>query len=184
MRWTSLVLGIAIAGCAGPSYDTSPHGPFVADPPSVYVAKVKNILVGEPPTAAEIAAVTADPDALPGLIDQWMQLPAYQQKMMVFFELAFQQTQISAADFVDIMPPNGLGGGRSIPLLVQNARESFARTVLAYTQAGRPLTDAFTTHQLMMTPALEQLYAYLDEHTADNTGKLTDAFAQANPALT
>jgi hypothetical protein len=176
---------VAIAACTGgPTYDTGSNTPFTPDPPAVYVAKVKNILVGLPPTSDEIAAVTADPEALGGLIDGWMQLPQYQQKMMVFFELAFQQTQITAADFIDIMPPNGLGNGRSTPLLVQNARESYARTVLAMTQAGQPLTDAFTTHELMMTPALMQLYAYLDEHTADNNGKLNDAFAKANPTLT
>jgi hypothetical protein len=182
MRWTALV--VAAAACTGPSYDTSIKTPFTPNAPAVYVAKVKNILVGLPPTDVEIQAVTADPNALPGLIDQWMQLPQYDAKMMVFFELAFQQTQISATDFVDIMPPNGLGNGRSVPLLVQNARESYARTVTSFVKAGRPLTDAFTTHQLMMTPALMQLYAYLDEHTADNAGKVTDNFVKANPSLT
>src|ERR1051325_10687340 len=54
-------------------------------PPQAYVAKVKNILVGLPPTDAEVAAVVADPAALGGLVDQWMQLPEYQQKMLVFF---------------------------------------------------------------------------------------------------
>src|SRR5258706_5312243 len=160
MRGTCSLVLIAAAACTGPTYDTSIPVPFTPDSPTVYVAKVKNILVGLPPTDDEIAAVTADPQALGGLIDGWMLLPQYQQKMMVFFELAFQQTQISAPDFVDIMPPNGLGNGRAVPLLVQNARESYARTVLAMTQQGRPLTDAFTTHQLMMTPALMQLYAY------------------------
>jgi hypothetical protein len=183
MRWTAAL--IAIAACTGPTYDTSPPAvPFDPNPPSVYVAKVKNILVGLPPTDAEIAAVNADPTALGGLIDGWMQLPQYNDKMMVFFELAFQQTQISQVDFTDIMPPRGLGNGKSIPLLVQNARESYARTVLALVSQGRPLTDAFTTHQLMMTPALMQLYAYLDSHTADNNAKITDAFAKANPTLT
>jgi len=182
MRWTALV--VAVAACTGPSYDTTTKTPFTPNSPAVYVAKVKNILVGLAPTDAEIQAVTADPNALTGLIDQWMQLPQYDAKMMVFFELAFQQTQISAADFVDIMPPTGLGNGKSVPLLVQNARESYARTVTSFVKAGRPLTDAFTTHQLMMTPALMQLYAYLDEHTADNAGKVTDGFAKANAGLT
>jgi hypothetical protein len=171
-----------LLGCTGPTYDTRP--PFVADPPSVYVAKVKNILVGLPPTDAEVAAVVADPDALGGLIDGWMQLPEYQAKMMVFFELAFQQTQITQADFVDIIPPNGLGNGASIPLLVQNARESFARTVLAMTAADQPLTDAFKTKRLMMTPALMQLYAFLDGRRADDAGKITDTFAKANQTVT
>ena len=67
---------------------------FSAVPAYVYVAKVKNILVGLPPTDAEIAAVTADPTQLKTLIDQWMLLPEYTAKMQVFFELAFQQTQV------------------------------------------------------------------------------------------
>jgi hypothetical protein len=127
--------------------------------------------------------VTADPSKLGGLIDSWMQLPQYQQKMMVFFELAFQQTQISATDFVDIVPTQGLGAGRMVPLLVQNTRESFARTVLELTRQGRPLTDAFTTHQLMMTPALMELYAFLDTRQVNDAAQVNDLFATANKGL-
>jgi hypothetical protein len=156
---------------------------FVPDPPSVYVAKVKNILVGLPPSEAELAQVTADPSTLGALIDDWMKLPEYQQKMMVFFELAFQQTQIAAADFVDIVPPNGLGVGRGIPLLVQNVRESFARTVLQLTTDGQPLTEAFTTKRLMMTPALMELYAFLDTRLVNNNARINDTFAVANTGL-
>lgn len=178
-----LVAGLtsALGACTGPTYDHTE--PFVGDPPSVYVAKVKSILVGLPPTDAEIAKVTADPDALPALIDGWMALPEYQRKMMVFFELAFQQTQITGANFVDIAPPNGLGNSKSVPLLVQNARESFARTVLELNRRGMALTDAFKTKQLMMTPALMLLYGFLDVRQAANDGKVTDAFAKANPGL-
>src|SRR5882762_9265219 len=98
-----VALIVAAAAWAGCGNDTSGGGDdsgptFVPDPPSVYVAKVKNILVGLPPTDGEIAQVTADPKALDGLIDGWMALPEYQQKMMVFFELAFQQTQIAPTD--------------------------------------------------------------------------------------
>ena len=181
-----LAAALCLAGataCTGPSYDTSVHPAFTADVPSVYVAKVKNILVGLPPTDDEIKAVVDDPTALAGLIDTWMALPQYQQKMMVFFELAFQQTQISAADFIDTIPNFGIGGGASTPLLVQNIRESFARTVVASTMAGEPLTNAFSTTKVMMTPALMQLYAFLDARRADNATKVTDLFAKANPGL-
>jgi len=183
MRGTTLTVAVcaSLAGCAGPTYDTSP--PFVPDSPSVYVAKVKNILVGLAPTDAEVAAVTADPTALTGLIKGWMALPEYQNKMMVFFELAFQQTQIGVTDFVDSAPPNGIGKGTQLPLLVQNARESFARTVLGFTSDGQPLTTAFTTKQVMMTPALMQMYAYFDAHRADDNAKVTDSFAKQNPKL-
>ena len=176
----ALLLGAA--SCTGPSYDNTT--PFVGDTPEVYVAKVKNILVGLPPTDDEIAAVDKDPNALPGLIDTWMATPEYQQKMMVFFELAFQQTQITAANFIDIMPPNGLPGERQSPLLVQNVRESFARTMLELTSKGQPLTDAFKTKRLMMTPALMQLYAYFEVHQANDAAQITDSFAKANPTLT
>ncbi len=173
---------VAAASCTGPAYDNTVA--FAGDPPEVYVAKVKNILVGLPPTDAEIAAVTQDPTALAPLIDGWMATPEYQAKMQVFFELAFQQTQITQANFIDIAPPNGLGNARQIPLLVQDTRESFARTVLALDAQGKPLTDAFGTKQLMMTPALMQLYAYLDGHQANDNGQITDTFARANPTVT
>jgi hypothetical protein len=181
-----VALAAAGAGCGNDRAggdDSGSNTPFVADPPSVYVAKVKNILVGQPPTDDEVAQVTADPSKLGGLIDGWMASPEYQKKMMVFFELAFQQTQITATDFVDIVPTQGLGAGRMIPLLVQNTRESFARTVLELTKQGRPLTDAFTTKQLMMTPALMELYAFLDTRQVNDAAQVNDLFAAANKGL-
>jgi hypothetical protein len=183
-----VVAAAAALGCGNDTAgdtggDDDDDSSFVPDPPAVYIAKIKNVLVGLPPTDDEIAAVTADPKALGGLVDGWMQLPQYQQKMMVFFELAFQQTQITAADFVDIVPPNGLGVGRAIPLLIQNVRESFARTVLQLNAEGRPLTDAFTTRRLMMTPALMELYAFLDTRQVNDNAGVNDIFARANQGL-
>src|SRR5262245_64882583 len=107
MRWP-LPLIFAI-GCA--STHVEPEIPFEPDPPMVYVAKVKNLLVGLPPTDAEVDAVIADPAALGGLIDEWMKQPEYQRKMLRFFQLAFQQTQITRASFIDISP-FGLGLSR------------------------------------------------------------------------
>jgi hypothetical protein len=177
----TLVLGF---GCAKNS-NNSDMGPppFQVDSPQVYVAKVKQILVGLPPTDDEVAAVTADPTALGGLVDQWMATPQYTDKMMVFFQLAFQQTQITTADFTDMIPQQGLGVGGQIPLLLQNIKESFARTVLAEVAAGQPLTNSFTTRQLMMTPALMELYAFLDTRHVDDNAKITDLFTNANPTL-
>jgi len=171
-------------GCSQPMATVADGGlPFQADPPTVYVAKVKDILVGLPPTDDEIAAVTADPNALKGLVDQWMTMPEYQAKMQVFFELAFQQTQITSADFTEMIPPTGLGVGAQIPYLLQNIRESFARTVLALVNAGQPITEAFHTRQLMMTPALMELYAFLDTRTVDDKAAIADSFDAANQTL-
>ncbi len=166
--------------CGAPSSSGAPA--FAYEPPSVNtaVAKVKNLLTGMPPTDAEIAAVVADPKALPGLVDSWLKLPQYTEKMRVFFSLAFQQTQITAADFVDLIPPNGING-QATALLVQDCRESFARTVLELDAQGDSFTNAFTTHRYMLTPALMEYLAMTDARHADNNGKVIDDWATAHP---
>lgn len=171
---------LAFVACGAPSAPQDAGATFEAVSPAAAVAKVKYLLVGLPPTAAEVQAVTADPAAMSTLVDGWMRLPQYDQKLRVFFELAFQQTQISTANLQDLVPPNSLPGNAT-PLLVQNLRESFARTVLALDAAGRPFSEVFTTHQLMMTPALMQLYAFLDVRHTDDTAKQNDVWFKANP---
>jgi hypothetical protein len=157
--------------------------PTEVSPPSVYVAKVKNILVGLPPTQAEVKAVEDDPTRLAALVDDWMKLPQYQTKMLRFFELAFQQTQVEVVDFADQTFPKQMSTNRATtPLIVQNATESFARTVLELISQGRPLTDALTTRSFMMTPALMELYAFLDAWQVDDAGKTTDRFRIAYPS--
>lgn len=159
--------------------------PFEPAQAMSYVAKVKNLLLGLPPTDAEVSAITADPTQLQALIDGWLQQPQYLQKMQRFFELAFQQTQITAADFADQAYPGAIDiNGSTTPLLVQNTEESFARTMLAQMAAGQPLTSGLTTHQFMLTTALKELYAFLDVWEVDDGGKVTDRFKQANPNLT
>jgi hypothetical protein len=150
----------------------------------VYVAKVKNILLGLPPTDDEVQQIAADPTQFKALIGTWMQAPEYQEKMLRFFELAFQQTQVSAVDFADQAYPRQISiNSTTTPLLVQNAQQSFARTMLELISQGRPLTDATTTNQFMMTTAMKELYAFLDVWEVDDNGKVTDRFRQANPAL-
>jgi hypothetical protein len=158
---------------------------FEAVPPSVYVAKVKNLLVGTPPTQDEIQTVATDPTQLKTLIDGWMQLPEYTAKMKVFFELAFQQTQVSMVDFADQAYPRQASiNATTTPLLLQNAVESFSRTVLAMNAQGTALNDAMTTTSFMMTPALMELYAFFDAWQVDDAGTVTDRFKTANPKLT
>ncbi len=164
--------------------DTPPVPPFQADPPSVYVAKVKNILVGLPPTEAEVAAVTADPTKLSSLIDGWMALPQYAAKMLTFFQLAFQQTQVGQTEFAD-QTPGAVArfvSGSTNPLLLQNVTESFARTALALAAEGRPFNEAISTPRFMMTPALMQFYAFLDVNQINDSGKQVDRLAQAFPS--
>ncbi len=162
-----------------------PPPPFQADLPFTYVAKVKNLLLGLPPTDDEVQQVVADPGALPGLIDGWMMRPEYTEKMMRFFQLAFQQTQISVLDFSDQSYPRNIAiNTTTTPLLVQNAQESFARTMVELVAEHHPLTESATTQTFMMTTALKELYAFLDVWHVDDGGIVTDRFSQANPNLT
>jgi hypothetical protein len=170
-----------LTASAGPSSaDGGPAMPFVADPPSVYVAKVKDILVGLPPTDQEIAAVAGDPNGLGSLVDGWMKMPEYDQKMLRFFELAFQQTQVTSTDFADQAYPKQIGiNPYTVPQLTQNAQESFARTMMQLLAQGAPLTAGMTTQQVMMTTAMKELYAFLDAWEVDDNGTVTDHFRQA-----
>jgi len=156
--------------------------PFSAAAPVTYVAKVKNILVGLAPTDDEIKAVTADPTQLKALVQGWMKLPAYATKMKRFFELAFQQTQVSETDFDDQTFPKRIDiNATTTPLIVQNAQQSFARTMLELATEGRPFTDATTTNKVMMTTALKELYAFLDVWQVADDGTVTDLFRKAHP---
>jgi hypothetical protein len=176
-----LAAGVASAfACSsrGPGAGADAGAPFAPVAARVYVAKVKNVLVGLAPTDAEVQAVDADPAHLGALVDAWMQLPEYTQKMTRFFELAFQQTQFTAADFHDqVYAPIGIHP-TTTPLLLRNIEESFARTMIALTSQGTPLTEAMTTPRLMMTPALKEFYAFLDTLDIDNDGNVFDHFRQ------
>jgi len=168
----------------GGSPDAPAPPPFQADQPSTYVAKVKNLLVGLPPTDGEVQQVVNDPSSLKTLIDGWMQLPQYADKMKRFFELAFQQTQVTAADFADQAYPKQIAiNGTTTPLLVQNAQQSFARTMMQLIADGHPLTEGLTNTQVMMTTAMKEYYAFLDVWEVDDNGKVTDRFKQQHAGL-
>ncbi len=173
-----IAAGVACSsrGSSAPTAPADAGAAFQPVSPVVYVAKVKNVLVGLAPTDDEVRAVSADPSQLGNLVDEWMALPEYTTKMLRFFELAFQQTQFTATDFHDqVFAPIGIHP-TTTPLLLRNIEESFARTMLALTSQGRPLTDAMTTQRLMMTPALKEFYAFLDELDIDNDGNIYDNF--------
>lgn len=169
--------------------DASATVPFEAQSPYAYVPKVKNLLVGTAATDDEIKAVVADPSALGGLIDKWMTAPEtrdlYKAKMLVFFAKAFQQSQISTADFADQLPmQGGIGIARNAAnLMLLNARESFARTVWEIVSNGKPFSDVITTRQYMMTPPLMALYAFLDSYHIDDNLKVQDRIVQQNPGF-
>jgi len=160
---------------SGSGSDDSPDAaveiPFEPVQARVYVAKVKNLLLGLPATEEEIAAVEQDPTALKDMVDAWFVRPEAQAKLGTFFQKAFQQTQISQNDFFDQLSVDNLS---ALPMFTQ-AQESMARTALKTIADGKPFTDTVTTHTFMMTPTLMSLYLALDQAQVDDAGKQTSS---------
>jgi hypothetical protein len=173
---------------------------FAVDTPYTYVAKVKNLLVGLPPTQAEVDAVAgvgadAGAVAFAGLVNTWMTSttePAlvtggyaqlYTNKMMRFFELAFQQTQIATVDFENMLNAGQLtfdSNKQTVGLMLQNNQEVFARTMLQLDQMGQPFNTATTTTKYMLTPAMKAFYALLDDwQLNDNLQGVSDSVGKA-----
>src|SRR5260370_5847922 len=181
----TLSAAVWLAGCStkAPASDAPDADVFASMPRRVYAAKVKNVLVGLAPTEAEVRTVVADPSALGSLVDGWMEMPEYKKKMLRFFELAFQQTQIAPNDFLGQIYAQIGHNAATTPVLVQNIEESFARTVLELGAEGRPLTEAMTTRRLMMTTALKEFYAFLDTVEIDDDANIFDRFRFENRSL-
>jgi hypothetical protein len=174
------------AGSGGIVDPTAPP-PEVFEPvaPASYTAKVKTLLTGLPPTAAELAAVTADPKALRGLIDQWMALPEFQTKMLAFFRNAFQQSQVDSSMLLDQLAGRGLGtNGATQQRLLVNIQESFARTAWSLVTSNKPFNGTMDTRTYQMTTALAAFYAFLDDRYVDDLGRGTSRWVKANPNLT
>ncbi len=102
--------------------------------------------------------------------------------MQRFFQLAFQQAQVSSPDFSDQFDD----GANSVPstFLLQNLQESFARTVIAQNKAGTPFNKSMSTHTYMMTTAMQVAYALTDEFQADDNDAAHDSLKTAYPTAT
>lgn len=153
----------ASSGDGSSSEDAGP--PFEPATPASYVPKVKTILTGLAATDAEIAAVTADPSALRGLIDQWMAKPEFQSRALDFFRNAFQQNQVTLEEMMDA---NGQGAAFLIhqdyrTRLSRSLMDSFPLTVWRLVTNGRPLSEALTTDTFELTTAQLTVLSYLDE---------------------
>ena len=176
---------------------TGPLVPFAVDSPYTYVAKVKNVLIGLPPTDDEVKTVVsaADPkSALQTLIKSWMGQTDpndaegrtyYVEKMLAFFMQATEQTQITINDFDDqAYPAPLLVQHPAGQLLVQNAIESFARTMIAELVTGsQPTTQVVTTTSFEMTTALMENYAFLDGYQVNDDGSASDPLDDEFPKV-
>jgi hypothetical protein len=199
LRRLAFVLSVALAagGCDGkltgktadpgggtPDTPDIPQTPWEPVAPVVYLAKVKNLLTGLPPSPAELAAVTADPSALKGMLDGWVASPEGQAKLRVFFMQAFQQTQITSTDLVDQIG-NGdslTGNSTAQANLVANIRESIARTALVWTASGRPFNELARTRKLQLTTALMSYLAFIDARGVTDRGSVNDRYYLSLPA--
>ena len=141
--------------------------PFDSVLPAVYVGKVKNLIVGLPPSDDDIASVSTNPATLRGLVDAWFVRPEAQAKLSGFFAKAFQQTQVAQSDFLDQLAVPVLPG---LPVFTQ-AQESMARTALRNIASGGAFTETAKTHTFLMTPSLMSLYLAIDQIQKDDTGK-------------
>ncbi|MEO8552312.1 MAG: hypothetical protein ABI678_20185, partial [Kofleriaceae bacterium] len=178
----ALLGAVACTGTIDPSGgDGSGSGyPFEPVDPGVYVPKVKNLLTGLSATDAEIAAVVADPAALKGLIDQWMEAPEFQARMLDFFRNAFQQNNVTLGDLT-----TNLGNSVNFTNMNSDYRtrlerslmDSFPLTVWQLVSEGRPFTEALTTNRFMLTTAMTSMLAYTDERPVDDKNKTVDRLA-------
>jgi len=201
LRRLACVLSVALAtsGCDGkltgktgsdtpgggtPDTPDVPQTPWEAVAPPIYLAKVKNLLTGVPPTPAELAAVTADPSTLKGMVDGWVASPEGQAKLRVFFMQAFQQTQITRNELVDqIGNGDSLDGNATAQNnLVSNIKESVARTALAWTTGGKPLNELARTRKLQLTTALMSYLAFIDARWVTDRGSVNDRYYLSLPA--
>ncbi len=145
--------------------------PFEALGPEVYGTKIKTVMTGRGLSDEELGALLADPSALPGLVDEWSEDPAFRARLLGFFQQAFQQTQVSAADYDDQF---GLKFGNLRAdvraHLERAAEESFARTALALLDEGAPFNEVVRTRRFMLNPPLLALLAYADAVHQDEAG--------------
>jgi hypothetical protein len=161
---------------AGSPPDKPASPPFEPLPPRAYASKVKDLLTGLPLTDDELRVVSTDSRALRPLIDGWMTLPSFHDKMLDFFKKAFQQTQIDVADLEEQISP-----GTSVPpstnqkRLLATVEESFPRTVLALIDEKRPFTETVTTTRFMMNLPMMVALAFMDAAPKDDLGRPLEA---------
>lgn len=151
-----------------------PPLPFDAASAASATAQVKGLLTGLAPSEAELNAVTADPNALKGLIDGWMALPEFDQKLQAFFVKAFQQSGFTSESLIEQLGERLEGPKTSSVPLLQNLEQSFALTALDLTKRGQPFTETATTQTYMMTTALMSFFGALEARHVDDARKKTD----------
>jgi hypothetical protein len=145
---------------------------------TIAARKVKNLLIGLPPSDADVMALMQEgPAALQKLIIGWMTdastLPYFKAKMIFFFRNAFQQIGFTpTVDFQNQLLQNGgfdfgpfgamAVGDDAYAGLVQNLQDEFAMTAWQLTQDGHSFLETLTTQKYMMTTGLKMVYLQIE----------------------
>ncbi len=138
--------------------------------------KVKTLLTGAALSAEELSTLQAnfDRQTFKDFIDEWVQTPAAQAKLLNFFATAFQQTGVTRATWFDQYAANNIPMGRIDDgpavqsMMIKQLEESFARTTLHLLNQGRPFHEVNTTRSFMMTTAMMFMLAYQDDRAVDD----------------
>ncbi len=146
--------------------------------PHAYGAKVKSLLTALPLDETELAQLEDDEDALPDMIDGWLDTPEATLVLERFFMNAFQQTTLDEESFFYLLgraaAATGFFNAPRSPnvheMLNQNMMESFGRTAAELVRQGRPFTEVITTDEHMVTTAMLVYLAYLDDDVVDDDG--------------
>jgi hypothetical protein len=159
--------------------------PFEPVGPLVYVPKVKNLLTGLAATDDEVKAVTADPNALRGLIDQWMTLPSFKVRMLDFFRNAFQQNNVDTTALEgSLRLPNINFTTDTDAQLRRNLMDSFGLTAWQLMDERKPFTETVTTRRYMMTTALLGTMSFIDDINVSDAGRTTNRLNARRPFTT
>lgn len=114
-------------------------------PPHVYVRRVKSILTGLAPTAEEMTAVQEDPDALRGLVTNWIETDEYRAKRRTFFTETFQQNNWIDLDLNELIENFEV----DVPLRY-SLTEVIARTAEYIIDEGKPFNEIASTDTWVM----------------------------------
>lgn len=148
-------------------------------PPRIYVAKVKNLLTGQPATQEEVDAVTSDRSAMNGLVRQWLVTPEGKAATLAFFRNSFQQAQTPITDFTTVLG-NNMEGNLNTPdaqLIEQEFYASFENTAweLAVNRS-QPFNSLWKTRTFWATTAMLSMMLYTDGQDAGGKNIYDEAY--------
>ncbi|MEO7114006.1 MAG: hypothetical protein ABI183_26435 [Polyangiaceae bacterium] len=173
--------GVATGDGGGGADDGGLSGyPFEPVGPQTYVQKVKNLMTGLPATDAEVQQVVKDPTTMKSLVDTWMALPQFQDRMIDFFRNAFQQNNASVSTLMSTYGVNFQLNRTYQTQLERNIMDSYAKTAWDIMSTGQPFNTTVSSNKMMMTTAMMSYLAFVDENHVDDTGKTLNRLGARN----